>query len=377
MPLSLSSEDHSRLVATATALLSPLQFASREEWYRAVGVRLEDLLDGDATMVVVAGPLEVTHTSVTAPELAASFDAHARVEAGQLRSDVSALDRGISHARRIVSSSFTSTLFDRMSGGGFLRSAYYNEVIVPLGVRGNLGWFRSSPTGFTHLGAYSARADPEPSRFGEDTLAVLDLLLPAFEAGIEMVQRMEAGRGAMIAAFDRDRDAVLVWDPHQGRELYRNRCFSQLTACDPGGPPLAAAMTRFAQRWSVASLGRQVPEVDTHHGWYRLSASHLPAGLFGRDEVLIVAAQRIDPALPTARQLAVVWGLSSREAEVVLALARGQTDVSIARTLGISPHTVRHHAEHIFAKLGIRSRKAIGMRLLETAHVQDASGKSR
>jgi hypothetical protein len=38
---------------------------------------------------------------------------------------------------------------------------------------------------------------------GEDTLAVLDLLLPAFQAGIDMVQRMEAGRGAMMAASPR------------------------------------------------------------------------------------------------------------------------------------------------------------------------------
>ncbi len=120
MPLALSSDDHTRLVAAATALLSPLQFSSREEWYLAVGGRLEELLDGDATMVVVAGPLEVTHISVTAPELAAGFEEHARVERGELRSDVSALDRGISHASRIASSSFTSTLFDRLSGGGFL-----------------------------------------------------------------------------------------------------------------------------------------------------------------------------------------------------------------------------------------------------------------
>jgi hypothetical protein len=142
-----------------------------------------------------------------------------------------------------------------------------------------------------------------------------------------------------MAAFDRDRDAILLWDQHQGRELYRNRFFSKLSACDPGGALLAAAMIRFAQRWSVASMGRPVPEVDTHHGCYRLSASHLPAGLFGRDEALVVAAQRIDPALPSARQLAAGWGLSFREAEIALALAHGQTDVSIARTLGISPHT--------------------------------------
>jgi DNA-binding CsgD family transcriptional regulator len=237
-----------------------------------------------------------------------------------------------------------------------------------LGVRSCLGWFRSSPCGFTHLGVYSGRSEPEPSRFGEDTLALLDLLLPAFQAGIDMLQRMDAGRGAIMAAFDRSRDAVLVWDPRQGQELYRNRFFRELTACDPGGAPLAGAMIRFAQRWSGASMGRPGPDVNTHHGRYHLSASHLPAGLFGRDEALVVAAQRLDPALPSAWQLAAGWGLTAREAEIALALAQGGTDVTIARTLGVSPHTIRHHAEHIFSKLGIHSRKAIALRLLETAH---------
>ena len=29
----------------------------------------------------------------------------------------------------------------------------------------------------------------------------------------------------------------------------------------------------------------------------------------------------------------------------------------------MSPHTVRHHAENVFAKLGVHSRRAIGARL--------------
>ena len=101
--------------------------------------------------------------------------------------------------------------------------------------------------------------------------------------------------------------------------------------------------------------------MDTRYGRYRLSASHLPAGLIGRDEALIVAALRLDPALPTARRPSPLDGDSlRREAQIALALASGRTDASIALTLGIvSPHTIRHHAEHIFSKLGIHSRKAI------------------
>jgi DNA-binding CsgD family transcriptional regulator len=34
----------------------------------------------------------------------------------------------------------------------------------------------------------------------------------------------------------------------------------------------------------------------------------------------------------------------------------------IADQLDLSPHTVRHHAENIFAKLGIHSRRSIASR---------------
>ncbi len=53
------------------------------------------------------------------------------------------------------------------------------------------------------------------------------------------------------------------------------------------------------------------------------------------------------------------FGLTRREAQIARLLARRATNREIAVELDVSPHTVRHHVENIFTKLGIHSRRSI------------------
>lgn len=54
-------------------------------------------------------------------------------------------------------------------------------------------------------------------------------------------------------------------------------------------------------------------------------------------------------------------GLTCREAEVLVLLARGASNKRAAAALGIAPKTVGRHAEAIYAKLGVRSRAAAAL----------------
>jgi DNA-binding CsgD family transcriptional regulator len=49
-------------------------------------------------------------------------------------------------------------------------------------------------------------------------------------------------------------------------------------------------------------------------------------------------------------------GLTKREAEILALMARGRTNPEIAATLYLSPHTVKSHINHIFAKTGSPDR---------------------
>lgn len=48
--------------------------------------------------------------------------------------------------------------------------------------------------------------------------------------------------------------------------------------------------------------------------------------------------------------------LSEREQEILALVARGLTNKEIARELHVSPHTVRHHLEHVYEKIDVISR---------------------
>jgi DNA-binding NarL/FixJ family response regulator len=67
----------------------------------------------------------------------------------------------------------------------------------------------------------------------------------------------------------------------------------------------------------------------------------------------------IDRAIGTGEQrLAYAFGISLREAEVLLWLTHGKSNKEIAEILQLSPRTVNKHLEQIFEKLGIENRTA-------------------
>lgn len=97
--------------------------------------------------------------------------------------------------------------------------------------------------------------------------------------------------------------------------------------------------------------------------WPHWVGPQLPVGLkpegYEGKRLHIEARQVTDLYLLTARSRCAMEQLSTRETAVAKLFGEGKTYKEIARLLGVSPHTVRHHLRTIYSKLGVHGKAGI------------------
>jgi DNA-binding response OmpR family regulator/DNA-binding CsgD family transcriptional regulator len=86
-------------------------------------------------------------------------------------------------------------------------------------------------------------------------------------------------------------------------------------------------------------------------------------GRIGPDEYLF----QLSPTGPLENTgvLRARFGLTGREAEVLVWIARGKSNKDIGDILGLSPRTVNKHLEQIYAKLGVENRSSAAIAALQ------------
>jgi DNA-binding CsgD family transcriptional regulator len=75
-----------------------------------------------------------------------------------------------------------------------------------------------------------------------------------------------------------------------------------------------------------------------------------------------------------AESATVLASLTKREHEILVLVADGKTNPQIAGRLSVSPRTVQKHLEHVYDKLGVRTRTAAAMTLGQTPRVSVGPG---
>ena len=66
-----------------------------------------------------------------------------------------------------------------------------------------------------------------------------------------------------------------------------------------------------------------------------------------------------------------IESLTTREREVLIAIARGRTNKEIAGDLGISVRTVESHRETLMKKLGVRGAASLTRFAIDSGLLQD------
>ena len=186
--------------------------------------------------------------------------------------------------------------------------------------------------------------------------------------------------------------------PHQAAERQRLGAGSSSSRISPSGSSIVAALSNRSRRSpciitsestvpgttagrreiSSTQPARLLAAADAFHAMGEERA-HRPAltaedaagcllddvdgGRFARAEVdAVLGAAGQLPRLPNVPRPA---GLTEREVDVLRLIARGHVNKQVAAELGISPKTVGHHVEHIYAKAGVTTRAGAALFAME------------
>ena len=127
-------------------------------------------------------------------------------------------------------------------------------------------------------------------------------------------------------------------------------------AAGAGGAPAldaaaTAALTESAQRIvAVVDDTAHTPDIDG------LLVDTVVDRRTRLDALLTVVLHQRDPGLPWSMPTVRALPLTTREREVLQLIAGGCTSKEIARTLGVSAHTVESHKQRVFRRLGVQNQ---------------------
>lgn len=157
--------------------------------------------------------------------------------------------------------------------------------------------------------------------------------------------------------------------PAQGPDRYldfedaRGVCFRIRVEDDPSDPESFTLRVTPLYRGLDSNTAEESPSVP-------LSSSKLasaPAGEGGAASAAAVAGASTNPSEHTTNNTPQLPGLTARERDVALLVAKRHTNAEIAEMLCISLSTVKSHVRNIFTKMDISTRTALVARLYNTA----------
>ena len=254
-------------------------------------------------------------------------------------------------------------------------SPFYQDVCAPHGIQYTTGL--SIPWCDAEAAFCVSFTRPDALGYDPAASALLRLLIPAFEAGLSYWTRLADAATQVRTTIDTLPIAAALFDA-DGTELHRNRALCILLDSEPAADRIAETVETLAhdvcprQRKSSRFAVSQ-REVDGTEASYRMRACVLQLEMVDAPFPL-VTVERLS-LFPPRQAVQDRLGLTAREAEVAVLVARGASNADVADELYISFHTARHHVARILKKLGLSSRSGIAPALLR-ARVKSEKNKN-
>lgn len=363
----MSASDHSDLLRLARCIevcLSPLDYPSVDAWRAAVVHTTKALVDAPKGAFVIAP------VSGESPIFAPDYPAEQMTE---YFGHWFALDPGLGVIRRAGIDVFTGErlmALEPEQSQQFVRGPVWNDYYLKWGIPGGIGFFVE-----TDYFAYLELTHPQlrPELFGERGHALMQLLLPAFKAGCQIVRTLAGARERLASLIDGLPCGAAVHD-ERGQRLHVNVKLAAMFAT-PHGDQLCSVVDGLSGQLAVMMRGKAkllivkptaAAAVSTTCGSYRIAGSIVDDPGFAGRRVGLITVESSAPEMVTPADLEQRFGLTAREAEVVLLVALGKTAAELARALGVSVHTARRHTENAMKKLGVHHRAEVSARLQRT-----------
>jgi len=265
----------------------------------------------------------------------------------------------------------------------FYNSEGFNVVFRPLAYR------KQATVNFNEggklFGSYPLWRGVDQKPFSREDLAFLEAIAPHVSHGLRVAEATAASDqcggflpcslwgtgivlmdigGKVIAMDDRARDAFAQIAGLDG--LHVGSFHDQLNE------GLDYVCHTLAGIFGIDAISSSTPvtRLFAHRSGLKLRLRGvLVEGADGRRYVTVMV-ERGESVMQRRTRFAARWGLSPREAEVLELVAAGKTNPEIGTILGLSPLTVKKHAERILVTLGVETRTAAAATFLQDSSRQ-------
>jgi CheY-like chemotaxis protein/DNA-binding CsgD family transcriptional regulator len=196
-----------------------------------------------------------------------------------------------------------------------------------------------------------------------EVLARVEAQLTQFRVLRRAEEALSRSNLAIIAI---DARAAITWLTPAGRRWLAELSGMPQESAEERASTLPESLTEWALRsMRPDSKFRREPFTATRNG-HKFSAQLIPCQ--GSQEYLLLLQDHCgDWDLDSLRA---GLGLTTREMEILMWIARGKTNREVGQILGSSHRTVNKHLEHIFEKLGVVTRAAAVAVVLEQIRSQ-------